>query len=249
MKISRYIRVCSLFTVLAVMAAFIPARPGSAATLPQQEAERLLSDTYTLLCYMDLTGEADYADKPQNVLRAALFGAYDAKMGFAYEQEMRTEAGKPPLPANAPLFSVDGKPLPADQVVRRDEDSTGIFNNLPEEFTCFITKEAVELAAPYFTGHRFGEHVDPGELEGLGRVILNDKGYFVSIDGLGDPGSEPVLKQIEPQGNGFVLTGEIEEYMGDPDETKAAPAFRLELMPGEVPGAWKRQYTQQSAAL
>ncbi len=233
----------SLVSVLAVSLSFFLAQSGVAADLSQDDAKRLLKDTTTIAAYLELKGESDYAGKPENIIKAALFGCYDAKMAFAYAQGERKEAGKPALPATTALFTVNGKAVPANQVLRR-EDAPDVFKNLPESLTCFMTRDAVALAALHFTGHGIKEHRAPKGDEFFGETRLNDKGYFVSIDGLGDTATESVLKKISPKGDGFVLTGEVIQVMGDPDEHKKPGTFRLELMPGEAPGTWKRQYSE-----
>lgn len=247
MKTTNCMKILPLLSILAVSLTLAPAAPGLAADLSQNEAKRLLQDTTTIAAYLDLKGESDYENKPGNVIKAALFGAYDAKMSFAYEQQRLKEEGKKPLPGNAALFSVNGQPVRADMVLRR-EDAPDVFKNLSESFTCFITRDAAELAALHFTGHAIKEHSALKGDEFFGDTILNDKGYFVSIDGLGDTATEAVLKKVAPQGDGFVLTGEVVEVMGDPDERKKPGAFRLELKPGDAPGTWKRQYTEKDTA-
>ena len=63
----------------------------------------------------------------------------------------------------------------------------------------------------------------------------------MSIDGLGDAATESVLKKVEPQGDGYVLTGDVVEVM----EGGTPGTFRLVLVPGEAPGTWKRRYTEE----
>ena len=234
----------SLLSVLALSLSLLLATSGMAADMSQAEAKRLLEDTKMIASYLDLKGESDYAKMPQHIIEAALFGCYDAKMQFAYEQEQRKETGKPALPGTSALFTVNGKAVTADQVLRR-EDAPDLFKNLAESFTCFITRDAVSLAALQFTGHALKKHSVPKGNEFFGDSLLNDKGYFVCIDGLGDAPTEAVLKKVTPQGNGFLLTGEVIEVMGDPEEHKKPGTFRLELTPGDVPGTWKRQYTEK----
>ncbi|MCR5562482.1 MAG: hypothetical protein K6F46_03795 [Desulfovibrio sp.] len=232
-------RFLSLLPVLALLISL--ATPCTAVDLSQDEAKRILEETKTIASYVDLTGEEDYMGKPENVIRAALFGCYDAKATFDAVQGELKEAGKPPLPTSSALISVNGKSLAANHVVRRD-DAPEKFTGVPDGFTCFMPRSAVELAALYFTGHRIKEHVAPKGDELFGNVILSDEGYFVSIDGLGDAATESVLKKVEPQGDGFVLTGDVIEVM----EGGGKPGtFRLVLKPGEEPGTWKRQYTEE----
>jgi len=98
----RILAACLALAVLCIM-------PCRAADLPRQEAERILQDTYIIAGYVGLNGESDYAGRPQNVIMAALFGAYDAKMAYVFEQDRRKEAGEKPLPASTPLFTVAGR--------------------------------------------------------------------------------------------------------------------------------------------
>ncbi|MBE6440814.1 MAG: hypothetical protein E7022_00560 [Desulfovibrio desulfuricans] len=247
MGIAGRIKILPLLSMLAISLSLAPAAPGMAADLSQDDAKRLLKDTATIASYLELKGESDYTGKPQNIIKAALFGCYDAKSAFAYAQEGRKEAGKPTQPGTTALFTVNGKAVTADQILRR-EDAPDAFKNLAESFTCFMTRDAVALAALRFTGHRVKEHSAPKGDEFFGDVLLNDKGYYVSIDGLGDAPTEAVLKKVVPQGDGFVLTGEVVEVMGDPEEHKKPGTFRLELTPGDVPGTWKRRYSEKGAA-
>ncbi len=229
-----------LLPVLALLLSLVLITSGMAADLSQDEAKRILEETKTIASYVGLTGEEDYEGKPENVIRAALFGCTDAKAVFDAVQGERKEAGKPPLPGSTALFSVNGKAVTANNVLRRD-DAPDKFKGVPDGFTCFVPRHAVELSALHFTGHQIKKHVAPKDDELFGNVILNDKGYFVSIDGLGDAATESVLKKVEPQGDGYVLTGDVVEVM----EGGTPGTFRLVLVPGEAPGTWKRRYTEE----
>ena len=222
--------------------ALFSARAGSAAELSPKDARSVLEEAFIIAGYTGLHGESEFAGKPQNVIRAALFGAFDAKMRYVFEQDRLEEEGKPPLPASHPLFVVNGRALMPDQVKDRDE-APDLFTGLPEQYNVFISREAVELAALRYTGHSVAKHEAPGGEGFLGDTLLNDKGYFVSIDGLGDLIIEPELKSVTPRGEGFVLAGALLE----PDESAKPGAFALELMPGDVAGTWKRQYTETPA--
>ena len=234
----------SLVSILALSLSLALAKPCLAADLSQDDAKRLLEDTTTIATYLEFKGESDYTGKPENIIKAALFGCFDAKSRFVFEQEQRKEDGKKPLPDTTALFTVNGRPVTADQILSR-EDAPALFNNLSEKFTCFISRDAVALAALHFTGHSIKEHRAPKGDERFGDTLLNDKGYFVSIDGLGDAPTEAVLKKITAQADGFILTGEVIEVIGDPDEHKKPGTFRLELKPGEEPGTWTRQYSEK----
>ncbi|MBO4368502.1 MAG: hypothetical protein J5803_00140, partial [Desulfovibrio sp.] len=174
----------SFFSILLVTSFLMLPTKAMAAELSQADAKRLLQDTALIESYLNLKGESDYVGDPLNIIKAALFGAFDAKMSFLYKQENRKEEKKDLLPQNAPLFVVDGKSVTADQVIMRDEASD-LFKNLPETCTGFITRNAVELAALYFTGHRIKEHKAPKGDEMLGDTILKENGYYISIEGLG----------------------------------------------------------------
>ena len=237
----------SLLSIAIITLSLALPKPGIAATLSQEEAKRLLIDTSTIATYLTLKGESDYANKPDNIIKAALFGAFDAKMEFTFEQEQRKEEGKQTQSDTTAMFTVNGQPVTADQVLMREE-APEIFKNLSEKFTCFVSKEAVALAALHFTGHSIKNHKAPKGDEVLGDTLLNDKGYFVSIEGLGDAPTEAVLKSVSPQGDGFVLRGEVVEVMGDPEEMEKPGKFCLELKPGDVPGTWKRQYSEIGVA-
>lgn len=218
--------------------------PALSATLSNKDGKRLVDETTTIAWYTELTGEDDYANKPLHVIKAAIFGAFDAKHRFAFTQEERQEAGKKLLPPNAPLLSVNGRPLRADSVLLREE-APQLFKKQRGDFTCFVSREAVELAALYFTGHSVREHPTPKGDELLGKVVLTEKGYFVSIEGLGDTFKKAELRKIAPYGEGFVLTGKIIDDMAAEDGKDRSGTFRLELFPGEEPGTWKRRYAEQ----
>ena len=236
----RIIRPFLLLPALCLTLAALCAMPCTAAALSRDEAVQILYDTHTIAGYVGLYGEPSYAGKPQNVLAAALFGAYDAKMMFRYQQDQRREEGKKPLPPSSPLFTAGGRSLAASQVLTRD-DAPDLFRGLPEQYSAFVSREAAEIAALRYTGHAVKQHAAPAGNEFLGEVILNGKGYFVCIDGLGDLMHEPVLRQLSQKGSGFLLSGDIEQVMGD--EGNAVPdTFTLELAPGDAPGTWKRQY-------
>ncbi len=217
------------------------ALPCRAADLSRQEAEGILQDTHTIAGYMEIAGESDYAAKPDDVIAAALFGAFDAKMAYAWRQEQRKESGKKPLDPSVPLFTVAGQALAPSEVVLRSE-APDRFKGLSDRHTAFISRKALELSSLRYTGHAITRHAAPEGSDLLGDVILNDKGYFVCIDGLGDLMVEAVLRQVSPQDGGYLLTGELLQSMGDDG---ARPGeFKLILTPGEVPGTWKRQYVE-----
>ncbi|MBQ6669302.1 MAG: hypothetical protein IJM72_04510 [Deltaproteobacteria bacterium] len=212
---------------------------GGVAQLDFAEAEKILEDTCLIWAYEGLKDENDYRDKPQNVVRAALFGARDVYASFRYHQEERKEQGQAALPRSTPLFKIGERTLAADQVVEYDENPDA-FAGLPrpegemlEHYTHRITRQAVELAALRFTGHKVTRHVASAP------TLLTDAGYFVVIDGLGDSGKEPKLHAVTPIAGGFLLTGEIANVFDD-DEPPVA-YFELELAPGDAPGCWKRQ--------
>lgn len=208
------------------------------AELSFDEASRIVQDTFTIWLYVGVKDEADYA-KPENVIRAALFGAYDARTGFDYKQAMKKDEGEKPAPLSAPLFSVGGRSVAARQVVLQ-EDKPALFKGLPTvkmewgemPYNVHIDRQTVELAALRFTGRAVTKHIAPKD------VHLNEAGYFMLIDGLGDTGREPQLARVEPRGTGYVLSGTLKNEMGDgqPDES-----FRLSIAPGDAPGAWRRE--------
>ena len=218
---------------------------GGAAQLDFAEAEKILEDTCLIWAYEGLKDENDYRDKPQNVVRAALFGAQDAYAGFKYHQYERKEQGQAALPRSTPLFTIGEQTFAADQVVEYGENPDA-FKGLPrpdggilEHYTHRITRQAVELAALRFTGHKVMQHAAPAS------TLLTDAGSFVVIDGLGDSGKEPKLHAVTPIAGGFLLTGEIANVF-DNDEPPVE-YFELELAPGDAPGCWKRlRFTARS---
>ncbi|MCR4665754.1 MAG: hypothetical protein K5657_00470 [Desulfovibrio sp.] len=245
MSIGSIIRYLSFSVILGASLIFSPDLC-KASDLSKQDAKRVLSETATIASYLGLSGESDYVKAPGNIIKAALFGAYNAKNIFVYEQEKRKEEGQKPLPASSPLFTVNGQTVSANQVLLRSENPEA-FKNRAESFTCFLTREAVEGAALHFTGHSVKKHAAPKGDDFFGETLLTDKGYFVSIDGLGDAGTEAVLQDISKKGEGFLLTGDVIEVIGDPEEMRKPGTFRLVLSPGEKAGTWKRQYTENGS--
>ena len=215
-----------------------PPPAAQSAALSFDEARRIVQDTFTTWLYVGVKDEADYA-APENVIRAALFGAYDARAGFDYEQSLKKEKGEKPAPLSALLFSVGGQSVAAQQVVRQ-EDNPALFKGVPPvrmewgdtpRNVC-IDRRAVELAALRFTGHAVTKHAAPKD------VLLNEAGYFMLLDGLGDTGREAQLERVTPSGKGYVLSGTLKNLMDDgrPDES-----FRLTVAPGDAPGTWRRE--------
>ena len=231
----RSLTLAGLFLCAAALSA-------QAAELGQADALRIVNDTLTLKIYVGVADERDFQDKPEHVIAAALFGAYDAKSAYDFEQNERREKGE--AVTAGPLFSVDGRDLAPDQVRDAYEDPS-FFEGLPSPpalpdmppdavipYNIFVSRQAVELAALRFTGHRVTDHKAP---EG---DLLEDRGYFTVIDGLGDSGKEAKVEKITPKGEGFTLSGTIANHMED--EGPKSYAFTLELIPGDAPGTWKR---------
>lgn len=226
---------CALCALLSAATTAIAAP----AALSREAAATILQDTFTIATYVGLDGEEDYAGRPQEVIRAALFGAFDARMERLAEQEQRKARGEAPLPAHAPLITVARRSVPEDRVLLRSA-SPAVFRGLPEQYTVFADREAVELAALRYTGHAVTRHMAPGGRGYLGDTILNGGGYYINVGELGEAGEEPRLKTIMPKGAGFVLRGELVQIFEDAPKPPAA--FTLELTPGDAPGTWKRRY-------
>ncbi len=220
---------------------FLFASPLHAAELSREEAESLLWDTFTIAAYTGLNGESDYAGKPENIICAALFGAFNARMERDFQQEYREQNSGSPLPDDTPLFTVCGNPLMPEGVYTR-ENYPSFFNGLPETVTAFVSREAAELSALRFTGHPFSEHRLPPAGSILGETKLTAKGYFISVEGLGDVPIGVNPKMFSHEGNSWVLMGELID-MNAEDDTPM-PRFRLTLYPGEIPGTWRRQYAE-----
>ena len=212
--------------------------PVLAADLSEEEAKSIMYDTFTISEYTGLNGESDYAQNHGSIILAALFGAFDAKMGFAYDQECRRENGEEPLPKDLPLFTVAGRSLAPSAVVLRGE-SPEFFTGMPEQYTALVSREAVELAALRYTGHAVLEHRVPDANTIFSDIALTDRGYLIGVDGLGDIPMDIVLKAMSREKDGYILRGELIDYNaedGEPD------TFTLALYPGDAPGTWKRQY-------
>ncbi|MBQ9406847.1 MAG: hypothetical protein IJU37_08970 [Desulfovibrio sp.] len=224
----------SLHILVFCLACFLPV---TALAMSEKEADDILQDTFTIVGYVGMSGENEYHDKPLNVIRAALFGAFDAKVTYDIEQDSRKDAGKPPL--TTPLLSVAGQQVSSEDVLVRD-DAPSVFKGLPERYNVFVSRKAVELAALRYTGHSVTRHAAPAPSDLLGAVRLTEQGYFATIDGLGDLPLEAKLEHITPQGQGYVLTGKVIPVMEDNEETKEH--FSLELWPGDASGTWKRNY-------
>ncbi|MBQ2477107.1 MAG: hypothetical protein II515_07525, partial [Desulfovibrio sp.] len=59
--------------------ALLPALSASGAELSRQEAEALLEASFSLSAAADLADENDFAGKPENVILAGLYCAWNAK--------------------------------------------------------------------------------------------------------------------------------------------------------------------------
>ena len=228
-----------LMILLTLCLLGVGAQVKAADVLKKTTAEQIVKDTYLLVGYMGLKGEADYA-VANNIIKAALFGAFDARARFDLEQETRQEEHKKPLPQTSPLFHVQNKAVRAQDVVFRDQQES-FFKGLPEECNVFVSLEASELAALRFTGHKIANHAsfkDKGEL-GLGDVRLAKNGYYFTVEGLGDLPMEPELRAIKPKENGYVLTGILNPTMDDGQKERT---FTITITPGEVKGTWLRSF-------
>ena len=205
-----------------------------AEKLSNEEATQIMVDAMTIAGYVGIKGEADYQKNPQNILRAALFGGYDAKMEYNFEQSLRKEEGQPLLPADAPLFTINGKTFRPDDVLNR-EDNPELFEGIPEQYDIFITKQGVELAALRFTGHKVAKHQKLSGEGFLCDTIFSTNGYYLSIEGLGDIGIEPELQSVEETKTGYILHVKLVQVM---ENEEAPKMIRLELNPGEVADTW-----------
>ena len=208
-----------------------------AANMSKDEAEAIFHDTYDIRAYAGTSGEQDYEGKPQNVLRAALFGAYKSLMARAEAQE----EGKKPLPDSAPVISAGGLSVGMDQFALAS-DKPDFFKGRPEQCTAFISRKAAEVASLHYTGRVLEKHMNLPSGDDMFGAVLDDKGYCVDIDGLGDYFEEPVLEKVEPKGSGFVLSGVIKA--SEEEENPVDKNFKLVLTPGDKPGTWRRQYTE-----
>ncbi|MBQ7617955.1 MAG: hypothetical protein IJS50_03685, partial [Desulfovibrio sp.] len=65
-------------------------------SLTPKEAEEILQDTFTIAGYVGLNGEKDYLTLEENIIRAALFGAFDAKNTYSFELNESQEENKTP---------------------------------------------------------------------------------------------------------------------------------------------------------
>ena len=59
---------------------FLFSSPLFASELSREGAESLLRDTFTIAAHTGLNGGSDYAGRPENIIGAALFGAFNARM-------------------------------------------------------------------------------------------------------------------------------------------------------------------------
>lgn len=157
-------------------------------------------------------------------------------------EEILQEEGKPPLPDSVPVISAGGMSVGKDQFVRFKDDPA-FFKGRPERCSVFFTRKAAEAASLRYTGRVLGAHMSlpfRSDDDTFG-AVLEEKGYYLEIDGLGDYFETLHLKKVEPHESGFVLTGEIEP---GPDDDSPVKDFRIVLTPGDRPGTWRRQYTE-----
>lgn len=207
----------------------------NAEPLSKKEANKILQDTYLIFEYLKFTGEPSYKN-PANIIKAALFGAHEVRHSFDFKQEEAQEAGKKLLPESTALFKIQNQAFVAKDVVFRSNNAS-LFKGLPEEYNVFVSRKACELAALRFTGHSIKLHMAPDQ-----DTKLTAKGYFISIEGLGDILSEAHLKKINETQNGYILSGVIES---EQEESGKKKHFTLELTRGEVPGTWLRTYSEK----
>lgn len=211
-----------------------------AETLSFKEAKKILDDSFSVSFFSD----TDYS-KPENIIKATLAGLYDAHSYYEYVlQDERKQQGKTPLPADYPLITVGGKSIPASSVLSKEYGKADPkFQNLPKTkfadgFNVRLDKEAVDLAAPYFTGYKIVKHYQP-EADGFffaEDIYFDGKAYYLVVDGLGDNGMSWKLENVKPEGNGYLLTGTLNNEF---EETKSK--FSLKIAPSEtVKGTWKR---------
>ena len=220
------------------------ASPLCAADLSRDEAESVLWDTFTIASYTGLNGESDYAGEPGNIICAALFGAFNARMEFDFRQEYMEQNGGSASSEDAPLFTVNGRPLMPDGVHTR-ENYPSFFRGVPEQYTAFVSREAAELAALHFTGRILKEHRQPAAGGILGETQLTPKGYFIGVDGLGDIPIDLVVRKYAREGEAWIIAGDLIDM--NADDGDAPSTFLLRLTPGEAPGTWKRQYMEKPA--
>lgn len=238
---------CS-FTLLALVAA--PAS-SAAGVLERAQAEQILQDTHSAMSYAGVAVEADFR-KPENIVAAARWGAYDAKAGLQFAREQRREKGLPPGPDI--ILGVNGKKL-GPEAGQSPDEAPARFQGLPQAqlfdeppnngsgsrtpYNVFVSREAAELAALRYTGHTLPADAVPRGILAAG-VLAREEGYFFVVDGIGDNGREAVLDSITPKGEGYVLSGTLRDYFGDEGGGSKKTSFTLELAPGDAPGTWKR---------
>lgn len=235
-----------LLTALFLNSAF-------AKTLSFEEAKKILNDSFAVSIFSD----TDYSNH-DNIIRSALAGLYDARATYLYISMERKEKGLKPLPANYPLFKVGNETVLASSVISLEENSP-LLKNIPKarmrdsekgwkaygnetyHFSYRIDKKAVELAAPYYTGHKLLKHYAPSALTGdffAEDVYFDGSYYYLFSDAGHDTGWK--LENVKPDGNGYLLTGTTEDgYEG----TKGK--FSLKITPSdEVKGTWKRKWNE-----
>ncbi|MCR4667695.1 MAG: hypothetical protein K5657_10490 [Desulfovibrio sp.] len=212
--------------------------------MSKENAEKIFNETHTIYIQTGNTGESSYI-KEENILKAALFGAYDAKIHFLDEQDRLREAGKPLHPDSFPLLNEGGRIFTADMVqFKWDNADPDLFNEIPEIYDIFISRDAVEIAALHFTGHTLKKHISLKGEEFLDDTLTTEKGYYIIVEALGDTYYTSTLENIQKEKDGFVLTGKIKEKPGGDENLAKTVAFRLRLFPGEVSGTWKREYSE-----
>ena len=217
--------------------ALLPALSASGAELSRQEAEALLDASFSLSAAAGLADEGDFAGKPENVILAGLYCAWDAKHAWQAAQDRRADPQAPVIKA--------GKAQAGRSEIEVDRARRpALFRGRPEKYTAFASRRAVELAALTCTGHAVKEHRAPAGEGFLGDTLLDARGYFYAIGGIEVPIESPRLLEMKKRDGGYVLTGSIvrNEYSANPGARVGT--FELVLAPGDAPGAWKRRWTK-----
>ena len=256
MRKTFYSFILYLFAATLLCAHFYNA---SASEMSKEEAVEILRDTITIT-YNSLPDESRF-DNSDNVIKAALFGAFEAKANFKSKMLPAKEKGQTVTQSNV-LFQVGEEIFYADQVTTQSE-SPEIFRNIPKPenapdyYTDFISKRAVELAALRYTGHKITKHSAPKNmwLNDKGyfnyfshmqsyinpHILINEKGYLIIIEEIGIKMTFKLMEVI-PKNDGYVINALLTQY--DYNHSNNEPesiVVKLELIPGDVAGTWKRK--------
>ena len=222
------IKVIKSYVLSLLLTVLIWLPGGTAGAMNAAEAESIFNDSFTIWAFVGARAvqDAELEKNPELLRDITLFWVYDAIMTL----ESAPEAGDDGI-----ILSFNGQELRADQAASRYSRAE-LFQGIPDRYNFFVSRQAAEMASLWLTGRKLIHRNFPANPEGMfwGGVLLDDRGYWFTVDGVGDPMREPLLQDFYADGDGWILKGQILEEGEEPQEAE------LRLSPGDAPGTWKR---------